>query len=96
MRDLHPQHGGRVLLELEGGEAAGVLYRVGLYVPEASWHGRAELADGDFRLGEWDGDGEPPEWLVKAAYAFLRSLYNARRGPDAPPWPRRLLRWRAG
>lgn len=87
-----------MLLERDALDAGTVRYRVTLYVPEQDWRGRAEIAagSGEVSFAPWEGEGDPPDWLVKAAYAFLRSLWNARRNdPTAPPWPRRLLRWRA-
>lgn len=98
MRDLHPQQGGRVLLERTGLRSDEITYRVALYDPTRAWEAMAtiDLAEGQVALGDWSGEGEPPAWLRDAAYGFLRSLLNSRRRPDAPPWPRRLLRWRAG
>jgi hypothetical protein len=88
-------HGGRVLLELERQDADGVAYRVTLQRPDATWSCLARVAlDGAVTVD--DAPADAPGWLVDAARAFLRTLWSARRGPDAPAWPRRVLRWRPG
>lgn len=92
---LHPKHGGRVLLELEDAEGTDVVYRTTLFTPSLEWRAVARIAaeGGAVSFAAWEGASEPPRWLVDAARAFLRSLYNARLTKDEP-WPRRVLRWR--
>lgn len=90
---LHPESGGRVLLELEGADEAQVRYRVTLFTTDARYegHARVELAGGESVV---EGLGEAPAWLVAQVRPFLRQLWTARRGGEGPRWPRRVLRWR--
>ncbi|MEM1418380.1 MAG: hypothetical protein AAGH15_26030 [Myxococcota bacterium] len=94
---LHPETGGRVLLELADEVAAYVSYRVTLYLPDGVLH-RSEVRL-DFATGRPSLDAfeppNPPAWLVESVGPFLRQLWTQRRGPNAPRWPRRVLRWRA-
>ncbi len=90
---LHPQAGGRVLLELEEAGEAAVRYRVTLFTPDARFEGRAIL---DPQAGQsvCEGLEGAPAWLVAQVRPFLRQLWTARRGGAGPRWPRRVLRWR--
>ena len=90
---LHPEHGGRVLLELDEVGDAAVRYRVTLYTPDARFEGWAalETASGETTHG---GLNDAPAWLVAQLRPFLRQLWTGRRGGSGPRWPRRVLRWR--
>jgi hypothetical protein len=97
MSDLIPQHGARVLLDLQRAGDAEIVYRVELHAPEASFAGVAslEVASGKLALGPWTvlrGEGEPEAWMVDGARAFLRTLY--KNHVQERDWPRRQLRWR--
>ena len=88
----HPRHGGRVLLERRETTDEAARYRVTLYASDGSWISEAAArGEGGFELGPWEGEGEPPEWLVEGARAHLRTL-RSRAARDG--WPRRVLRWR--
>ena len=39
MSSLRPQPGGRISMELVSATPEGVVYRAGLYAPDADWHG---------------------------------------------------------
>ena len=91
--ELHPRAGGRVVLDRELGD--GVRYRAAVYTPDQLYRGAVEVAaDGTVSFAPWEA-GEPPDWLVEFARAFLRSEWRARqKGPDPAPWPARISRWR--
>ena len=93
---MHPDHGGRVVLERELVDERVVRYLVALYTPVAVWRAPVEIAraDGKVTFGAWEPVA-PPAWLVETAQAFARAEWSARRGPDAEPWPARINRWRA-
>ncbi len=83
--------GVRIELELDGETVDDVAYRVRA---DGGTLGRAVVRRADGEVGfAWEV--EPPEPVLRLARAFLRSLWNGRRKPDAPPWPRRVTRWRA-
>jgi hypothetical protein len=84
-----------VILELEEAGAERVRFRALVYTPDSLYRGEASVAhpDGQVELGGWDR--EPPAWLAEHARRFLRTEWRARQGPDAPPWPARISRWRA-
>ncbi len=90
---LHPESGGRVLLELETVDEAFVRYRVTLFTPSGHFDGRArvELSGGQSLV---EGLDRAPGWLVGQVRPFLRQLWTARRDGEGPRWPRRVLRWR--
>ncbi len=92
-----PSKGGRVVLTRQAVSETQVSYRVDLHTPDGSWSGEAEIAAGDgaVSLTTLTGEGEPPDWLLDMARAFLRTVWNGRRKEDPPVWPRRLRRWRA-
>ncbi len=94
---LHPETGGRVLLELEDDVAAYVTYRVTYYLPRGGLHravARLDFATGRAVVEPAEPPGPPP-WLVGTVGPFLRQLWTQRRGEQSPRWPRRVLRWRA-
>jgi len=92
-----PQAGGRVVLTRDSVDEAAVNYVVGLHAPAQSWQSKASIriADGDVTFESFDGEGEPPAWLVDMARAFLRTVWAGRQKESSPKWPRRLRRWRA-
>ena len=91
---LRPQTGGRISMDRVAAGPDGVVYRAGLFVPDAEWHGEARIdAAGMVTM---DGTVGAPDWLVEYARAFLRGEWRSRQVPDAAPWPDRISRWRAG
>jgi hypothetical protein len=91
---LRPQAGGRVSMALVSATSESVVYRADLLVPDAEWHGEARIdAAGAVVMEPF---AEAPAWLVDYARAFLRGEWRSRQGADAPPWPDRITRWRAG
>jgi hypothetical protein len=91
-----PTHGGRLEARLSSENREGVEYVLALSIAEASWEGRAAVAerDGSVRIGAWSGEGAPPAWLAEGARVLLRFAWQRRRAGH--PWPRRLARWRPG
>jgi hypothetical protein len=88
-----PEHGARLLVRLAAMDPAQAEYSLSLATAEADWRGRASVGelDGQVVVGAWESAG-PPEWLIQAARALLRSAWQRRRAGH--PWPRRLARWR--
>lgn len=85
------EHGGQIALRLDASEERAV------YVGELSTRDRCATVRFavDRASGAVDGEvlaGEPPQWLVAAARAILRSV--ARRCETGAPLPRRVQRWR--
>jgi hypothetical protein len=100
----HPDHGGRVRLELLDVQAKqSASYAVTLFIASARWDTVAsfELAKGAPTpgCGAWTASegasGEPPAWLVRYASSMLAVLQRDHRDADSARWPRRILRWRA-
>lgn len=88
-----PQTGGRVSMDLVSVAPEAIVYRAGLFQPDAEWHGEARIdGAGVVTLERVTG---APDWLVEYARAFLRGEWRARQGPDAAPWPDRITRWRS-
>lgn len=84
------------MLELVGAGDAGIVrYRVGLYVPEATFTSEASVTaeGGVVTFAPWS-PGEPPAWLVKYATTFLRSAWRERQKDASVAWPERINRWR--
>ncbi|UJR82273.1 hypothetical protein [Sandaracinus amylolyticus] len=96
--DLIPQHGVRVLLELERAGDHDVVYRVELHAPATSHASRATIAleGGAITLDPWTtsrGDAPAPEpWTVESARSFLKIVHKNHAAER--DWPRRQLRWR--
>lgn len=95
--DRIPSHGLRVLLELEAATEGSVSYRVELIAPSVTHVSRAAIAigSGELALEPWSlarGEGEPEQWAIDTARAFLRTLH--KNHAEARDWPRRQLRWR--
>ncbi|AKF05106.1 hypothetical protein [Sandaracinus amylolyticus] len=94
--DLIPQHGVRVLLELERAGDRDVVYRVELHTAASSHASRATIAieGGALALDAWaTSRGEAPEpWTVESARSFLKILHKNHAAER--DWPRRQLRWR--
>lgn len=85
-RDLHPTDGARYLLERVAEHPGGAAYRATIYTPDAAFAADAALSDdGTVALA---ATGAPAE--LHARLATIARLV-AR---DAPPWPRRVLKWR--
>jgi hypothetical protein len=89
-----PEHGARVTVRLAAIDATKADYSVALATAGGSWQARASVVelDGEVALAPWEAAGAPPEWLVQAARAVLRSAWQRRRAGHV--WPRRLARWR--
>jgi hypothetical protein len=89
---LRPAHGGRILLELERADAREVRYALSLATAESVSRGTLVLdpSTGAVAL-ECAG---APSWLAEHARRFGAVLVRDHRGVGAPPWPRRVLRWR--
>jgi hypothetical protein len=86
-----PEHGGRLLAKWSSEDAQGVVYAVGVADPSGDWVSTARVGeDGEVVFEAWSA--APPEWLERALYAMLRSVWQGRRAGLA--WPRRLSRWR--
>lgn len=99
----HPDHGGRVRLELQGAQDSSASYAVTLFVAQARWDSTAsvELAPAAKapQCGPWTASegarGEPPAWLLRYAGSMLAVLQRDQREARSARWPRRILRWRA-
>jgi hypothetical protein len=104
----HPDHGGRVRLELLDVQAKqSASYAVTLFIASARWDTVAslELAPSEAgpapqpRCGAWTASegasGDPPAWLVRYASSMLAVLQRDHRDAERARWPRRILRWRA-
>lgn len=84
--------GGRLNLVLEGERR----YAVEISTGDQTWHATLEIGPaGHVGFGAWQPP-DPPAWLCQAATAVMRAEWRARQVPDAPPWPRRITRWRRG
>jgi hypothetical protein len=94
---VHPQHGGRFLLERVAGEHGDgeIRYRASLFTPEQRFDAAVavRIEDGDVAFSAFE-PGAPPPWLVTATRAFLRAEWKARKAPGGAPWPERITRWR--
>jgi hypothetical protein len=90
---MRPAQGGQFELRLEHSDSERVRYSLALATPEGEWLGSAVIKrEGgavDMQLAS-----DAPGWLGEAARAALRTVWRERQRPDAPPWPRRLTRWR--
>jgi hypothetical protein len=92
----HPDHGGRVRLELREQDAHGALYAVSLFTADACWQSSARVAaEGANAPACEPFEGEPPAWLVRYAGSMLAVLQRDHRQAPSARWPRRILRWRA-
>jgi hypothetical protein len=92
-----PKQGGRVELVLEACDEQRAAYQMTLLTASGEWTGRASvaIADGATQVDAEAGEGEgPPRWLTDFVRQLLRTLWNARRGEGATPWPGRVTRWR--
>jgi len=92
-----PEAGGRVVLTRGAVDDSEVTYEVGLHAPGGTWQSKAGIRvdDGEVTFTAFDGEGDPPDWLVGMARAFLRTVWVGRQKESPPRWPRRLRRWRA-
>jgi hypothetical protein len=94
----HPDHGGRVRLELREGEPGFARYAVTLFVADARWEATARVelaATAPPSCEDWQGQGPPPAWLLRYAHSMLAVLQRDHRDAPSARWPRRILRWRA-
>ena len=95
MSDLHPEHGARVLFELEDDRAPGARYAVSLFLPEGELHcGNGQVEHGSEKV-ELLGAAEAPEWVRTLVLRLLRQIAAGQRSRQPPRWPRRIMRWRA-
>jgi len=90
---MQPDTGGRFSLRLYADDASRARYALTLATASTEWAADAvvSIADGSIHFSAWQGDGEPPPWLVQYARAALRSSWRAHADQG---WPRRLTRWR--
>jgi len=99
----HPDHGGRVRLELLDAQDESASYAVTLFVADARWDAtaRVDVSPGSKppQCAAWTAaegaQGEPPGWLVRYASSMLAVLQRDHRDAKGTRWPRRILRWRA-
>jgi hypothetical protein len=99
----HPDHGGRVRLELREVQADGALYAVTLFTGAGRWDALAlvAVAEGSAapRCSDWTAgegaSGDAPSWLARYAGSMLAVLHRDHRQAPGARWPRRVLRWRA-
>jgi hypothetical protein len=93
-RDLTPTEGARFLLERERDEGTRAEYRVAVFTSDATYQGRATLADDG--TVELDAGGAPePLAAVLLTIARLTARSAPKKREDGlPPWPARVLRWR--
>lgn len=100
----HPDHGGRVRLELREEMEHGALYAVTLFTPAGRWVATAKVElppeAAVPRCSEWIAEQEPsssaaPAWLARYAASMLAVLQRDHRAAPSSRWPRRVLRWRA-
>ncbi|HEY3495367.1 MAG TPA: hypothetical protein VGK73_11800 [Polyangiaceae bacterium] len=91
-----PSHGGRLQAKLAAARDGVAQYELVLSDASGRWAGAASVAEGNgaVSFGAWQGQGEPPGWLVEGARALLRTGWQRAR--TGLPWPRRLTRWRPG
>jgi len=99
----HPDHGGRVRLELREEMEHAALYAVTLFTPAGRWAttAKVDLAPEAAvpQCGEWTAEdpssGPAPAWLARYASSMLAVLQRDHRAAPGSRWPRRILRWRA-
>jgi hypothetical protein len=91
---LTPTEGARFLLERERDDGARAEYRVAIYTPSATYHGRASLGDdGTATVEVPDAPSDQVDTLHMFARLTARSAAK-KRDDGLPPWPARVLRWR--
>jgi hypothetical protein len=90
---MQPDSGGRFSLRLCDDDATRARYALTLATPSAEWASEVvvSISDGRVEFAPWQGEGEPPPWLLQYARAALRSTWRAHADQG---WPRRLTRWR--
>jgi len=93
---LRPTEGARFLFERDrehdGGSRAE--YRVAIYTPDATYSGRAMLADdGSVSVEAAGASDDLLAMLTMLAKLTARSAAK-KREDGLPPWPHRVLRWR--
>jgi hypothetical protein len=100
---LTPTEGARFLLERAAAAESPVpsdvsaVYRVAIYTPDATFEGRATLADDGSVELVMVGDAVPPNELVAMLEMQARLVARGaakRRVDGLPAWPARVLRWR--
>ncbi len=90
---LTPTEGARFLLERESDDGARAVYRAAIYTPDATYDGRATLAeDGAVELA-LDAPVELRDMLEMLGKLTARAAAK-KRADGLPPWPARVLRWR--
>lgn len=96
---LHPSQGARFLFERRqvAADRSSAEYRASVIMPDERFDYDAVLRlDGTVELSAV-GSPAPAEWeerLLAHARQAARAA-ERRRGEQLPPWPHRLLRWRA-
>ncbi len=99
MRALHPSPGARFLFERRSiaADRSSADYRASVITPDERFDYDAVLRlDGSVTMTAL-GTPAPAEWEERLT-AHARQTARAaerRRGEQLPPWPHRLLRWRA-
>ncbi|MDB4958663.1 MAG: hypothetical protein JWO36_6232 [Myxococcales bacterium] len=89
-----PTAGARFLLERQRDDGARAVYRVAIETSDASYEGRAILADdGSVELSPTGAPSELENTLAMLAKLTARSAAK-KREDGLPPWPARVLRWR--
>src|SRR5687768_16366935 len=99
----HPDHGGRVRLELLDALESSASYAVTLFVADARWDTVASVDVAPDakppQHGVWTASeaasGDPPAWLLRYASSMLAVLQRDQPDAKSTRWPRRILRWRA-
>ena len=96
-RDLHPTDGARFLLERGDVDGDGCVYRATIYTPSEAFVYRAHLSsNGDVSLVAIATDATPELHAALAMFCKLTARAAASKlQSDLPPWPSRVLRWRA-
>src|SRR5688572_1305398 len=91
---MQAAEGARFTLRLEREDAANVAYQFEAELVSGRVSGSVTVELG---AGAVNVASEPaiPQWLQSTIVGLVRSLWRARREPQAAvPWPRRLTRWR--
>jgi hypothetical protein len=92
-RDLTPTEGARFLLERASEAGATAVYKAAIYTPDATYEGRATLADDGSVTLEITAPAELTEMLTMVGKLTARAAAK-KRADGLPPWPPRVLRWK--
>ncbi|HSD89099.1 MAG TPA: hypothetical protein VLB44_16335 [Kofleriaceae bacterium] len=91
---LRPTEGARFLLEREQDAGSRADYRVAIYTPDATYTGRASLADDGSVSVEAAGASEDLLAMLTMLAKLTARSAAKKREDGLPPWPQRVLRWR--